>query len=46
VVWSSLFGVKFWASVPVGAAWISLIAVCCLCVLLLSRKVHAYDVVK
>jgi ABC-2 type transport system permease protein len=46
VVWSSLFGVKFWANVPVGAAWLSLIAACSLCVLLLARKVRAYEVVK
>jgi ABC-2 type transport system permease protein len=46
VVWSSLFGVKYWTNVPVPAAWLSLIAACGLCVLLLSRKVRAYEVVK
>jgi ABC-2 type transport system permease protein len=46
VVWSSLFGVKFWANVPVGAAWISLLAACGACILLLARKVRAYEVVK
>jgi ABC-2 type transport system permease protein len=46
VVWSSLFGVKYWTNVPVLAAWASLIAACGLCVLLLSRKVRAYEVVK
>jgi ABC-2 type transport system permease protein len=46
VVWSSLFGVKFWATVPVAAAWLSLLAACGVCILLLARKVRAYEVVK
>jgi len=46
VVWSSLFGVEFWTDVPVGAAWIALGVACGLCVLLLARKVRAYEVVK
>ena len=46
VVWSSLFGVRFWSDVPVAAAWLSLGAACGLCVLLLSRKIRAYEVVK
>ena len=46
VVWQSLFGVKFWTTVPVPAAWISLTVACGLCILLLARKIRAYEVVK
>jgi hypothetical protein len=47
VVWSSLFGVDLGAnSVPVPAAWLSLLVACAVCVLLLARRVRAYDVVK
>jgi hypothetical protein len=46
VVWSSLFGVRFWANVPVGAAWASLLVACGVCILLLARKIRAYEVVK
>jgi len=46
VVWSSLFGVRFWANVPVAAAWASLLFACSLCILLLARKVRAYEIVK
>jgi ABC-2 type transport system permease protein len=46
LVWSSLFGVRFWASVPVWAAWTSLLVACGICVLLLARKVRAYEIVK
>ena len=40
--WIALLG----ALMLVLAAWVSLIAACGLCVLLLSRKVRAYEVVK
>jgi hypothetical protein len=30
----------------VGAAWASLFAACAFCILLLARKVRAYEVVK
>jgi ABC-2 type transport system permease protein len=46
VVWSSLFGVRFWANVPVVAAWASLLAACGVCLLLLARKIRAYEVIK
>jgi ABC-2 type transport system permease protein len=46
VVWYSMFGVKFWADIPVAAAWLSLLAACGVCILLLARKVRAYEVVK
>ncbi len=46
VVWSRLFGVDAWVAVPLGAAWTSLLAACGICLLLLNRKLRAYDVVK
>ena len=46
VVWSSLFGVSTWTSTPVWAAWLSLLGACGVCVLLLWRKIRAYEVVK
>ena len=46
VVWSNLFGVTTWSATPVWAAWLSLLAACGVCVLLLWRKIRAYEVVK
>jgi len=46
VVWASLFGVRFWSNVPVGAAWLSLLTACGICILLLARKIRAYEIVK
>jgi len=46
VVWASLFGVRFWSNVPVGAAWLSLLVACGICLLLLARKIRAYEIVK
>ena len=46
VVWSSLFGVSTWSATPVWAAWLSLLAACGVCVLLLWRKIRAYEIVK
>jgi len=46
VVWSNLFGIKAWADVPVAAAWFALLAGCGVCVMLLARKIRAYEVIK
>ncbi len=45
-VWCSLFGVQNNGNLMAGDAWRSLLAFCALCLLLLSRKVRAYEVVK
>jgi ABC-2 type transport system permease protein len=46
VVWCSLFGVQSNGSMLISDAWRSLLAFCGLCLILLSRKVKAYEVVK
>ena len=47
VVWGKLFDVPEGVSqVPLGAAFISLAVVCGICILLLQRKVRAYEVVR
>jgi ABC-2 type transport system permease protein len=47
VVWASLFGVELGGNgVPVPVAWLSLLGACAMCILLLARRVRAYDVVK
>jgi ABC-2 type transport system permease protein len=47
VAWGGLFGSTIGISeTPLAAAWLSLLSVCALCVLLLARKVHAYEVVR
>ncbi|MEM9290826.1 MAG: hypothetical protein AAGD01_04025 [Acidobacteriota bacterium] len=47
LVWRSLFQQTIRASeLPVPYAWIALLALCALCVFLLSRKVRAYEVVR
>lgn len=46
VVWARLFGVVLDDGVPLAAAWASLLAACAICVMLLGRKVRAYEVVK
>lgn len=43
---TSLFRVPPWMEFSPVAAWISLVAICALCLLLLSRKVRAYEVVR
>ena len=45
-VWSGLFGLPVPAEVPVGAAWIALLAACAASLWLLARKVRAYEVVR
>jgi ABC-2 type transport system permease protein len=44
-VWSSLFGIQE-GSMSVLQAWLALIAYCALCLVLLVRKVRAYEVIK
>jgi ABC-type transport system involved in multi-copper enzyme maturation permease subunit len=47
VVWGKLFDVPEGASqVPLSAACISLLVVCAICIVLLQRKVRAYEVVR
>lgn len=46
VIWSGLFGVPSDVPVPVGAAWLSMLSLCGFCLLLLWRKLRAYEVVR
>jgi len=46
VVWAGLFGIESPVEVPLWAAWTSLLIVCVVCIVLLSRKVRAYEVVR
>jgi ABC-2 type transport system permease protein len=47
VVWGHLFGSPIGTSAtPLWAAWLSLVAACGVCVLLLSRRVRAYEVIR
>lgn len=48
---SGLFGrtgddMPQWMIIPAGAAWVALFVVCGICLLLLARKVRAYEVVR
>jgi ABC-2 type transport system permease protein len=45
-VWTSLFRVNMDGSITPFEAWIALLVYCALCLLLLVRKVRAYEVVK
>ena len=45
-VWTSLFGIDADRSMPVSQAWIALLAYCAICLVLLVRKVRAYEVIK
>jgi ABC-2 type transport system permease protein len=45
-VWTSLFRVNMEGSITPLEAWIALLVYCALCLLLLVRKVRAYEVVK
>lgn len=44
-VWAGLFGVDSAVDLSVSSAWMGLIAICLLCLLLLARKVRAYEVI-
>jgi len=46
LVWSGLFGVARPVDLPVWAGWLSLLAMCGIGVLLLNRKLRAYEVVR
>jgi len=46
VVWARLFGVDAEVGVPLWAAWGALLALCAFCIVLLDRKVRAYEVVR
>jgi len=46
VVWADLFHLPDYSDIPPAAAWFSLLVFCALCVLLLWRKVRAYEVVQ
>lgn len=49
VVWAGLFGDARFAplvDVPLAAAWLSVSICCSLCLLLLARKIRAYEVVR
>lgn len=43
---SQLFGVDARIDIPVTGAWVALLAICGICVALLSRKVRAFEVVR
>jgi ABC-2 type transport system permease protein len=45
-VWDSLYGLPVRSGLPVAAAWVGVAAVLGLCLLILSRRVRAYEVVK
>jgi ABC-2 type transport system permease protein len=46
VVWQHLFEIRSAGLIPPWAAWSSLLLLCGLCLLLLARRVRAYEVVK
>lgn len=46
VVWAHLFNIDSPVSVPVWAAWASLLTLCAFCLALLYRKVRAYEIVR
>ncbi len=45
-IWANLLGVESPTDIPLAGAVAALLIVCCLCLLLLERKVRAYEVVK
>jgi ABC-2 type transport system permease protein len=46
VIWAYLFGIDSPVAVPVWAALLSLLALCACCLLLLYRKIRAYEIVR
>ena len=46
IVWAQAFGVPTSSAIPAAAAWASLLSFCGFCLLLLWRRVRAYEVVK
>jgi hypothetical protein len=45
-VWMSLFGISNELSTSLSEAWTVLLIMCAICLLLLMRKVRAYEVIK
>jgi len=45
-IWAGLFRVKARTGISVESAWAMVIAICLFCLLLLARKVRAYEVVR
>lgn len=45
-VWTSLFRVDMEGSITPSEAWIALLIYCAICLMLLVRRVRAYEVVK
>ncbi len=45
VVWVRMLGVDEVTSIPLWGAWLTLLTVCALCLLLLARRIRAYEVV-
>ncbi|MCP3981487.1 MAG: hypothetical protein GY716_19485 [bacterium] len=45
-VWASLYGLESPTAVPAWGAWLSLLTACGICLLLLARKIRAYEVVR
>jgi len=46
IVWAQLFALRISSTIPPFFAWLSLLAFCSACLLLLVRKVRAYEIVK
>ena len=46
VVWAHLFDIDRTVEIPAGAAWLSLLTFCSICVWMLYRKVRAYEIVR
>lgn len=46
VIWAQLFGVSSEVGLPAWAAWLSVLTVCGACLLLLARRIRAYEVVR
>ena len=45
-VWAGLFGIDLRVRLEPGPAWIALAAVCAVSLVLLSRRIRAYEVVR
>jgi ABC-2 type transport system permease protein len=45
-IWDSLVGTESPGDIPAGAAWLSPLTLCAICVLLLYRKIRAYEIVR
>ena len=45
-IWTALFGLDISTDLPIWSAWLSAAGFCSFCILLLARKVKAYEVVR